>query len=172
MSPEQAAGKELDGRTDLFSFGAVFYEMAISSLPFRGESSALIFNAILERVPVPPLRLNPELPMQAQEIITKALEKDRNLRYQSAVEMRADLQRLKRQRDGMPQLASMPGRKGRRLLWSCGNVAAVVLIAVHYSYSISVDCAKSSRLRGARLKSVPSPCFRLSMPVAIPALNI
>jgi serine/threonine protein kinase len=130
MSPEQAAGKELDGRTDLFSFGAVFYEMAISSLPFRGESSALIFNAILERVPIPPLRLNPELPIQVQDIITKALEKDRNLRYQSAVEMCADLQRLKRQREhGMSHLASMPERKGRRLLWSWGIVAAVVLIA-------------------------------------------
>jgi TolB-like protein/cytochrome c-type biogenesis protein CcmH/NrfG len=135
MSPEQARAKELDARTDLFSFGAVLYEMATGQMPFRGESTATLFEAILNRAPVSSLTLNPDLPARLDDVISKALEKDRDLRYQHAADLRADLQRLKRNIESSGLVASDIARppadkvKRKALLVSC--VALVVLACAY-----------------------------------------
>jgi serine/threonine protein kinase/tetratricopeptide (TPR) repeat protein len=134
MSPEQARGEELDSRTDLFSFGVVLYEMATGRAPFQGNTTAVIFESILNKTPVPPLKLNPNLPGELERIIGKALEKDREVRYQIASELRADLKRLKRDTDSghTAAVAPLPASKPSRRGWIL--VAAFALAALAAAY--------------------------------------
>ena len=136
MSPEQVSGKDLDARTDLFSFGAVLYEMSTGTLPFRGDTSGVIFKAILDGTPTAATRLNPDVPAELERIINKALEKDREVRFQSATEMCADLKRLKRDTtSGKIQAVDVPARAGKsRWAWAAAVFSVLVVLAAAFAW--------------------------------------
>ena len=169
MSPEQVRGKELDARSDLFSFAVVLYEMATGVLPFRGDTSGIIFDGILNREPHTPVRLNPEVPVELERIIHKGLEKDPEMRYQHAADIRADLKRLKRSTESahVPVVAERPPLEGmwRRLPFYIGAAAIVVGIIIAYFF------LRPKQVERKALEAPPSPPAVTSAPAPTPAVR-
>jgi len=166
MSPEQVRGKEIDARTDLFSFGAVLYEMATGTLPFRGESTGVIFESILNRVPVAPVRLNPDLPSDLERIIAKCLEKDRNLRYQHAADVRTDLQRLQRDTGSARLSTSLKigaptpiAKRWKMVALSCVALLAASLAGYFYLHRASKLSDKDTIVLGDFTNATGDPVF-------------
>jgi serine/threonine protein kinase/tetratricopeptide (TPR) repeat protein len=178
MSPEQVRAKELDARTDLFSFGAVLYEMATGALPFRGESPGVIFREILDRAPVAAVRLNPDLPAKLEDIINKALEKDRNLRYQHSADMRTDLQRLKRDTETGRAIAASSGtvavaqESGSQVAQPPSPASASSPALASSPASSAVKVAEASAAGQGKLGKIVVPVLVVGLFIAMAAVGI
>ena len=171
MSPEQVRGADLDRRTDLFSLGAVLYEMATGAMPFTGSTSGVIFEAILNRAPVPPVRLNPAVPAELERVIQKSLEKDRTMRYQSAADMRADLRRVKRETDSSTRTAlsqqnlydpARPATPSKRWPLYGGAAVVLLLLAIGGSHWYQAHSAHPAAAVGSKPSVAVLPLQNLS----------